>query len=1233
MHPSARISQSRRFFRWKGIAAVLLLATAMIVASRLAAGEITLATDAPQPLAPHESAKQFQLPPGFHIELVAGEPLVADPVAMDFDARGRIFVCEIHGYNLEGYLDVLELNKTGVLDKAVRRVPATPEATKMAAENQYGTVKLLEDTDGDGRMDRVQVWADHLPPCYGVVAARDGVIVLCAPDILFLADRDGDGKAEVREKLFTGFGLYDLWSRINNPRWGLDNWIYAANGIESGGTIRGPAYPNGLQLAATSFRFKPDGSVLEPTSGSSSGFGLAIDDWGDRFLVANQQHALLVAPLPYRSMIRNPYYAAPNPLVNISSYGHPAAVFPTSQPDPWRLARSKDPAWVKFYGVAEATANGFFTAASGQTVYLGDQFPAEYYGNHFSVDNAQNMIHRCLLTPDGVLYTARRPKGEEAKEFLTSTEQWFRPVNLTTGPDGALYVVDMYRAIIEDYSAIPRYLQQLYIESLMAGADKGRIWRIVADGAPKPRFPDLSKATAGQLAEALAGVTWWRRRTAQRLLVERGEKAAVPLATNLLRDGKTPQARLHALYTLEGLHALDAGVVLQALGDPHFAVRMHALALAEPWLEKEPRLLEKAVTMAGDREPRVALQVALSLGASKDPRAVEALKRLAVQHGADRWMQAAMLSSTADSAVDLLAAILREPAQAGEARSLVPSLASIVGARHRSAELSHVLEAVAAAGGEQAASHQVACLAGLLEGLKRAKSESVELGAGQLALRRLLAHPAPEVAELALAVAGRVKLRKSPEMHAALAAVAKLGLDESRSIEDRLSAIALLGGSPYAELEPLVTKLLDSRQPLEIQLAAIRTVASLDEPQAAGLLLGIWQSSTPKVQAAAMDAVFSRQSRLPSLLDALAAAKIPVASLEPIRRVQLLENPDPQIRQRAQAVLGAQSARKDRQEVMARYIAALVAPRSTRHGKQVFEKQCSKCHQVQGNGFVVGPDLSSSTRRSDEMLVSDVLEPSNQITIGYNQYTVITQDGRIFTGVLAVETATSVTLRKENAVDDVILRKDIDVMAASTNSMMPENLEKEVAPQDVADLVAYLREAFGPVPPPVVTLFDDESAFAEILNEGDGKARIELGDKLSGTASLRVTPPQRWNLRIPGWQHRIAENPGPGEFRYLRFAWKSAGGHGVMIELAADGQWPPAEKPIHRYYAGKNTTGWAALQVSPRAPPEWTIVTCDLWKDFGAFTLTGIAPTAMGGEALFDRIELLRALEAIKPGK
>jgi hypothetical protein len=232
--------------------------------------------------------------------------------------------------------------------------------------------------------------------------------------------------------------------------------------------------------------------------------------------------------------------------------------------------------------------------------------------------------------------------------------------------------------------------------------------------------------------------------------------------------------------------------------------------------------------------------------------------------------------------------------------------------------------------------------------------------------------------------------------------------------------------------------------------------------------------------------------------------------------------------------------------------------------------------------------------------------------------------------VLTAETATSVSLRKEEGVEQTILRKDIEEMAASPISIMPEDVEKVVSPQDVADLIAFLRESYTPAPAiakqPLITLFEDQASLVEALSEGSGTVRLRTENAYSGKACLAVTPPQRFSPRIADWGYRITENPGPGEFRYLRFAWKSRG-DGIMLELAADGAWPSANEAVRRYYSGKNTTGWAARQLAPEAPKEWVVLTCDLWKDFGSFTLTGIAPTAMGGEALFDRIELLRCVQ------
>jgi putative heme-binding domain-containing protein len=281
---------------------------------------------------------------------------------------------------------------------------------------------------------------------------------------------------------------------------------------------------------------------------------------------------------------------------------------------------------------------------------------------------------------------------------------------------------------------------------------------------------------------------------------------------------------------------------------------------------------------------------------------------------------------------------------------------------------------------------------------------------------------------------------------------------------------------------------------------------------------------------------------------------------------------------------------------------------------------------LENRGFQVGPELSAAKNRANETVLADILDPNRQITVGFRNYTVLTDDGRIFTGVLAAETATSITLRKEEGKETVILRRNIDEIEASPLSIMPEGLEKEVSPSDLADLIGYLRQVLGAPPPDSAVLFDDDPKFPSLLAEGDGTVRVSREGPHAGSVCLTVTPPQRWSLNIPGWKYPIREQPAPGEYRYLRFAWKGQG-HGVMIELAVDGRWPPADKPIHRYYSGRNSTGWAAVRVSKEIPSAWSVVTRDLYADFGEFTLTGIAPTAMGGAAQFDRIELLRVVD------
>ena len=343
------------------------------------------------------------------------------------------------------------------------------------------------------------------------------------------------------------------------PRWNLDNWYYCDGG----------------------FRFRPDGSALEPATGTGQ-FGQTATDWGDRFYIVQVQPVRYVVPLPHHYLARNPYHGARADTQSLMPYND---VYPISKPDPWRSKRGEDPAWLKFYGEAEAIPNGFITSACGPLIYRATLLPKEYWGNHFCCEEAQNMIHRCLLERDGAGYRVVR-QPDPKTEFLASTEEWYRPINLTLGPDGAIYIVDMYREIIEDYSAIPRFLQQQYVESLIAGHDRGRIQRLTVEGAPKQQKFDLRKASVAELVRQLSNDNAWWRETAQRLLVERGDQSAVGPLSMLLREGQTPQARLHALCTLDGLKALEPELIGPALDDPHFAVRTHAVRLAEPWFDR-----------------------------------------------------------------------------------------------------------------------------------------------------------------------------------------------------------------------------------------------------------------------------------------------------------------------------------------------------------------------------------------------------------------------------------------------------------------------------------------------------------------------------------------------------------------------------------------------------------------------------------------------------------------------
>ena len=1146
-----------------------------------ALGQITKPTDAPNPLPPAESLKTVRLPDGFRLELVAAEPLIRQPSGVCWDAEGNLFVAELHGYNREGQFDIEQLNKTGELDRVVRRIAANEDAMRRAEAEQIGTVKKLIDDDGDGVMDRVETWVDGIPACLGICPARDGIIAVCSPDIIFLADRDGDGKAEVRETLFTGFKVSVIERRINQPQWGPDNWIYVDGG--QGGRITGPNLSRPVNLPVTGFRIKPDGSAIEPISGHTSTYGFTFNDDGDRFVISTGTPAIQVAPLPWRYLSRNADIAVRASRRNAANYN---TTFPSSQPHPWRTKRADDPGFGKYYrdryGAAESIPNGYFTSACSPLVYTDSALPG-LQGQMLSCAPAQNFVHRSVIHRDGVVLNIRRPAGEEKSEFLTSSDIWFHPIHLTIGPEGAIYIADFYREIIEDYSAIPRYLQQQY--GLDDGRDHGRVWRLVHDDMPEPQSPNLAKHNNASLGRELFSDRFWRRQTARRLLTERHEAKPIeplPRLAKRTANSKDTAGTVNALYTLEAIGQLNDEVLVAALGHAQPGVRRHALRLAESRFDNFRPHFREALKLVDDPSPMVRLQLALSMGEFDDISATRALAALAKRHLDETWIDGAILSSLGNRPADMLNVLLTsEPEKIGKARLLVRQLCSAVASRKRGDEISDVISLVEHM---KDRSLQLECLNGLRAPLKTPVFISIS-NAQFTTLFNFSTKGHPELRSVATDLIRLMKLESEEDRQTRLAATLK--------------------------------EVADLQKPVEHRLASVNSLSSENDPSIATGLLAAYPGATPAVRGAILETAFARKDNFPAIIGALENGQLPPAVLTAIQRTALLQADDGLAKraEKAFAKLRPADAGKLRQ-----YTDALVAKRDPSAGQKVFSQHCATCHKAHDVGFAVGPDLTSEFRRAEETIVHDILAPSATIVGGYETYTVETRDGRVLSGVLAGESASSLTLNLPDGVQLDVLRKDIKSIRSLDVSLMPESLGVVLKPQDVANVIAWLRR-----PPIRRILFEDDPEILKWLNEGGGTASIDTGEKASGRASLKITPLQRYSARIPNWSFKIRENPGPGEFRYLQLAWKAPDADGVMLEISDNGNWPEPNDPKRRYYSGKNTSKWKATQISSETPGEWTVVTRDMWKEFGDFTLTGIAPTALDGPAWFDKIELLRS--------
>jgi putative membrane-bound dehydrogenase-like protein len=972
----------------------------VLLAASVAPGQDDLARELPRirPLEPAAALASFRVHKGFRLEPVATEPLVTDPVSVCYDAEGRLYVVEMRGYPY-------------------------PEKTPT------GNVTRLEDRDGDGRFDTRTILVDGLSWPTGIVPYEDGVFIAVAPDILYAKDTNGDGVADIKKVMFTGFGTENVQGLLNGLLWGPDGWIYGVTS-SNGGEIRNPSNPAAkpVSVRGRDFRFKPDGSRFEAISGGGQ-FGHAFDDWGHRFTCNNSNHIRQIV-LPSRELERNPALVPPAVLLDIPAEGPAAPVFRISRPEPWRVVRTRqraaDPEMRKRLPPTELFAFGFFTSATGVTVYRGSAYPEGYRGNAFVGDVGGNLVHRKVLSVNGSTYLATR--ADANVEFLASTDNWFRPVNFANTPDGTLLIIDMYRETIEHPWSIPEPIKKHL--DLTSGKDRGRLYNLVAEGTSRHRGPRLGRASTAELVALLADPAAWWRETAQRLLIERRDTSAIPALEALASRRPTALGRMHALWTLDAMDSLDAKQLIPGLNDPEPRVREQSAKLAEGRIARDGDLLAQLLPMADDPDPMVRFQVALSLGeAREDPRVVPTMARIAVRDAGDLWTRAAVLSSIpgkSSEMIEALAAHSKGFFETGAGGAWLDELALMVGAGRDAAAIRRLIGRLVDSGADTSTLMRVVLAAG--RGLKRSGGSPADVLSG----------PASGRVGKLLEEAAQVARKEAP-------------------IDRRAPAIALLAMLAPDKAIQVLPELLDSRQPGQVQLAALQGLGSLSDPSVGPLVLSQWKSMSPAVRREAAEVLFARRDRLDGLLSALESKAFAPGDIDPDRARQLRSHKDPLIRSRALKALGTESvASRDRMTLIGSYRDALSLAGRPEKGREVFIKTCATCHRALGQGTDVGPDLATVTGRSPEDLLMHILDPNREVAPNYVNYNVATTDGRVVSGIIASESATALTLRRAEGATDVIPRSQIETVASTGLSLMPEGLEKGLSAQDFADLIAFL---------------------------------------------------------------------------------------------------------------------------------------------------------------------------------
>ncbi|HZV03826.1 MAG TPA: PVC-type heme-binding CxxCH protein [Gemmataceae bacterium] len=1012
------------------------------------------------PLSAEESIKHLVVPKGFHPELFISEEQLGGgkPICMNWDERGRLWIAMTYDYpnNLQ------------------------------PPDQGHDRIVVCEDIDGDGKADKVTVFAEKLSIPTSIFFARGGVIVFDAGRTIFLKDTDGDGKADVREVLFGKWNMSDTHGTASNMQYGLDNWIWGMQGYNrSRITLK-----NGEQTEFFNqgfFRFKSDGSKFEfIRSTDNNTWGLGISEEGIIFGSTANRNPSVYMPIPNR------YYERVR--------GWTTSLQLHTMADTYLFKPITDK-------VRQVDQHGGYTAGAGHSLYTARRYPKEYWNRTaFVAEPTGHLVGTFVIRRDGSDF-----HSNNSFNLVASDDEWTGPIMAEVGPDGNVWIIDWYNYIVQ-HNPTPigfRTGKGAAYETDLRDKKYARIYRIVHDGPTakesKDRFT-LADATMEKLVATLKNDNLFWRRHAQRLLVERGKKDVVPALLAMARDPSVDTIGLnvgviHALWTLHGVGALDGSnaeattVAVAALKHPAAGVRRNAVQVLPHDAKSVAAILDAGLIRDADAQVRLMSLLALADQPST-PAAAEAI--IAVlgdpMNARDRWIPDAATSAAANNSEAFLKALSakKEPS---------PKLLDVAGivAEHyaRSAPVDSVETVIA---GLVDADAQIigAVVQGLSKGWPGNKPPKIDERTEQnleALIKRLPPERRGELIKLSIAWGSKKFERLAAEVSRTLLAKVK---DESLPAAARVAAASELAGyrsADVATVEALLEE-ITPRTPPEVAIGFLRALQVSEAADTGKLILERLPALTPTTRTAGLGILLTRPEWTRELLAAAEKNQVRLVDLSLDQQRALTQHPDRRIRFRAMALLrrGGALPNPDRQKVLTELLPITKEKGDPVAGKAVFLNQCSKCHVHGTEGNRIGPDLTGMAVHPKDHLLTDILDPSRSVEANFRAYTVTTKSGRVLVGLLASESKTTIELFDAEGKKQTILRQDIEELVATNKSLMPDGFEKLLSRKDLTNLLAFLTQRGKYLPLPLDKVATIVSTKGMLNGEESQSERLVFGD-------------------------------------------------------------------------------------------------------------------------------------------